>query len=115
MYENVFVPFGTSAAVSTVLILGMIWTLAWKGWALWLSARKGHKIWFVAMLILSTLGILPILYIFVFSKLQDKSRVVKRPVKRTVTVRKTNRSKRQTTRKATKKKPSTKKKTKKRK
>ena len=45
-----------------------VWSLFWKGWALWRSARLGSKKWFVAMLILNTVGILEILYIYVFSK-----------------------------------------------
>lgn len=45
----------------------LIWSLFWKGWALWLAARKGHKIWFVALLVINTVGILEIVYIFLFS------------------------------------------------
>lgn len=45
-----------------------IWTIPWKGWALWRSAQKKNKLWFVAMLLLNTLGILEILYIFVISE-----------------------------------------------
>jgi len=32
------------------------------------AARKGEKIWFVALLVINTLGILEILYIYVFSE-----------------------------------------------
>jgi hypothetical protein len=44
------------------------WTIAWKGMALWKSARKDQKPWFVAFLFVNTLGILEILYIYVFSE-----------------------------------------------
>lgn len=54
-------------------LLIFIWTLFWKGIALWKSARNGHKKWFVALLILNTLGILEIIYIFSFSKKLKKS------------------------------------------
>jgi len=50
----------------------IIWSLAWKGIALWKAARAGSKKWFIALLIINTLGILEILYIFVFSK-KEKS------------------------------------------
>lgn len=50
------------------LILAAIWTIPWKGVALWKAARNGHKVWFVALLILNTLAILEIIYIFAFSK-----------------------------------------------
>lgn len=46
----------------------LIWALAWKGWALWESGRRNQKGWFVGLLVVNTLGILEILYIFVFSK-----------------------------------------------
>ena len=48
----------------------------WKALALWKSARKGRKVWFVALLLINTLGILEILYIYVFSEMrsEDKSR-----------------------------------------
>lgn len=54
------------------LVLAVIWTIPWKGVALWKSARQGQKVWFVLMLILNTLAILEILYIFVFSKKDDE-------------------------------------------
>ena len=46
----------------------VIWTLPWKGLALWKSAQDNQKWWFIAILILNTLAILEILYICVFSK-----------------------------------------------
>lgn len=52
------------------LVLVSLWILIWKGFALWKSARNNSKIWFVVILIINTLGILEILYIFVFSKLK---------------------------------------------
>lgn len=52
----------------------MIWALVWKGLALWQSSRRNQKIWFVALLIINTLGILEILYIFVFSKMKIETK-----------------------------------------
>lgn len=46
----------------------IIWTLPWKAVALWMSARRSQKGWFIVLLVLNTLAILDILYIFVFSK-----------------------------------------------
>lgn len=51
-----------------LLIILIAWSLAWKGVALWKAARKGEKIWFVALLVINTLGILEILYVYVFSE-----------------------------------------------
>lgn len=50
-----------------LLVLGL-WTIPWKGWALWISARKGERWWFVALLLINTIGILEIIYIFFISK-----------------------------------------------
>ena len=47
------------------------WVIVWKGLALWKAARNGSKPWFVALLILNTVGILEIIYIFFFSKKKD--------------------------------------------
>ncbi|MDP4007296.1 MAG: DUF5652 family protein [bacterium] len=47
-----------------------LWTLPWKGVALWRAAKRGEKKWFVALLVINTLAVLEILYIFIFSKKQ---------------------------------------------
>ncbi len=39
-----------------------------KAIALWIAARKEAKAWFILILILNTVGILPLAYIFYFSK-----------------------------------------------
>jgi len=55
-----------------LLVLVAIWTLPWKGVALWRAAKNKDKIWFVILLIVNTLGILEIVYIFIFSKKKEK-------------------------------------------
>jgi len=51
-----------------IIWLAVLWTIPWKGVTLWKAAKNNHKWWFVALLVINTLGILEILYIFVFSK-----------------------------------------------
>ncbi len=51
-----------------LIALVVLWTLPWKGWALWKAARLSHKKWFVALLIINTLGILEIIYIYFVAK-----------------------------------------------
>lgn len=51
-----------------MVILIAVWTLPWKAWALWKAGKNGSWKWFIALLVLNTLAILEILYIFVFSK-----------------------------------------------
>lgn len=55
----------------------VVWSLAWKGLALWKAAHREEKGWFVALLVLNTLGILDILYLYVFSKEEKKKEEVK--------------------------------------
>jgi hypothetical protein len=51
-----------------LFVVIVIWETIWKGIGLWKAAKETQKYWFIAILILNTLGILPILYIFVFKK-----------------------------------------------
>lgn len=57
---------------SWVFILIMLWTLPWKGYALWKASKTDHKFWFMALLLINSLAILDILFIFVFSKMGKK-------------------------------------------
>ena len=47
-----------------LLAILLLWELVWKGIALWKAARESQKYWFIAILILNTVGVLPIIYIF---------------------------------------------------
>lgn len=51
-----------------LFVLLLVWSLFWKGQALWKSARRGDTYWFIAMLVINTVGILEILYLYLFSK-----------------------------------------------
>jgi hypothetical protein len=46
----------------------LVWSVIWKGLALWKAARNKDKWWFIVMLLVNTVGILEILYIYVFRK-----------------------------------------------
>ena len=50
-----------------------IWSIVWKGFALWRAAERKEKWWFIALLIINTFGILEILYIFVFGKKESEA------------------------------------------
>lgn len=51
-----------------VLIPLVTWSIVVKGIALWYSARASQKAWFVAVLVLNTIGILELAYIFLFRR-----------------------------------------------
>lgn len=50
------------------LIPLLLWEITWKGIALWKAAKNNQLSWFIIILILNTIGILPIVYIKFFQK-----------------------------------------------
>jgi methionyl-tRNA synthetase len=50
------------------MLVVALWTMPWKGVALWRAGGNKHLGWFVALFLLNTLAILEIIYIFGFSK-----------------------------------------------
>jgi len=55
-----------------LMVLLLLWSIPWKGAALWQAARKKDLSWFVVLLVVNTVGILEILYIYVFSRWKGK-------------------------------------------
>lgn len=66
-YMNEIIGYGTLPII-------ILWSLFWKAWSLWIAARKNQKIWFGALLLINLIGILEILYIFVFSQRKRESK-----------------------------------------
>lgn len=62
------------ASFMLLLLLAVIWEMIWKGIAMWKAARNGHKVWFVCILILNTLGILPIIYLLLYPSKKGRKR-----------------------------------------
>lgn len=46
----------------------LVWSIFWKGWALWKSANKKHLVWFILLLLINTFAILEIVYIFYLNR-----------------------------------------------
>ena len=59
--------------IFSAFIVLMIWSVIWKGLALWKAAQQGDKYWFIALLVINTVGILEILYIYIFSKKKESA------------------------------------------
>jgi len=57
-----------------VLTITVIWSVLWKGFSLWKSARNNQRYWFIALLILNTLGIAPIIYLAFFQMKRKASK-----------------------------------------
>jgi len=71
---------GNFAELGLLYVIGILalvlWTLVWKGLALWGAAKNGHKIWFIVMLIANTAGLLEIVYYFFFRKKGQKGQEI---------------------------------------
>lgn len=48
--------------------LVIAWAVIWKGIALWHAARNRQLVWYIAILIVNTVGILEIVYLIFFRK-----------------------------------------------
>lgn len=48
------------------IVLAFVWGMLWKGLALWYAARQRQRAWFIALLLVNTLGLLEIIYLFLF-------------------------------------------------
>lgn len=68
MVDTSFLSLQTNPQFASLIFILVLWEVFWKGIALWKAARESQKYWFIAILIVNTVGILPILYIFIFKK-----------------------------------------------
>lgn len=55
-------------SLNIIMIIVFLWTIPWKVYAVWTAVKHNHKKWFVALIILNTLAILEIFYIFYIAK-----------------------------------------------
>lgn len=62
-----FQPFGFPSISTWVVLPLLLWSTIWKGLALWRSARQSQKNWFIALLVLNTVGVLEIIYLFLIA------------------------------------------------
>lgn len=62
------IPFIGSPVFVLLFVLLIVWSSYWKGMALWRAGRRNELGWFITLFLINTLGILEILYLFVFSK-----------------------------------------------
>ncbi len=44
-----------------IMPLAVVWSMVWKGIALWRAGRNAHLAWFIVLFIVNTLGILEII------------------------------------------------------
>lgn len=68
-HEHTMVPV-LGPGLAAILVIVALWSVFWKGLALWHAARNKAPVWFVIMLIVNTAGILEIIYLFAVAKLK---------------------------------------------
>lgn len=61
---------GFGGGIFPVFILLAVWSLLWKGLALWHSAQKRQPWWFVILLFVNSAGLLELIYLFLVLKLK---------------------------------------------
>jgi len=51
-----------------LVLLLLAWSLPWKAVALWKAVKNHQRKWFIGLLLVNSLGILEMFYIFIFGK-----------------------------------------------
>ena len=69
--------FFNDPKVAIAMMLLSLWSLAWKGFALWKAAKSDSKNWFIALLLINTVGLLEITYLFYFSGKKSEQKKIK--------------------------------------
>lgn len=59
-----------------IIWVGILWSLPWKGMALWKAATRRDTGWFIALLVVNTVGLLDIVYLYFISERKRKTQVV---------------------------------------
>lgn len=57
---------------SPIFYLLIAWLVVWKGIALWHAASNKQLIWYIALFIINTAGILEIIYLIFFKKRKER-------------------------------------------
>jgi uncharacterized membrane protein len=60
------------ALAAPFILFAILWSLVWKGLALWHAARRGQYWWFLILTVVNTLGVLEIIYLFVVAQIKPK-------------------------------------------
>ena len=58
--------------IMPIILVAVVWTLFWKVLSLWHAAKKGKKGWFILLLLVNSLGVLDVFYLFYVEKIKAK-------------------------------------------
>jgi MFS family permease len=63
-----------------IFILAIV-DVALKGWGMWRAARLEKLGWFIALLIINSMGILPVIFLLLTNEEYEKKKLKKKPKK----------------------------------
>ncbi len=59
----------------TLFVSLIVWSLVWKGFALYKAGRNNSSIWFIILFVVNTLGLLEMVYLFMIKDQEVKEEV----------------------------------------
>jgi NADH:ubiquinone oxidoreductase subunit 6 (subunit J) len=80
-FTPLYSPFGPALfmTIIPIIIVVALWVVAIKGLALWHAARESQKWWFIALLVINTLGILEVIYLVWFRPKNSSKEIPEMP------------------------------------
>lgn len=79
-FNSPFTPGFMSIFIPLMLVIAL-WTIVLKGYSLWYAAHGEQKWWFIALLVINTVGILEIIYLIWFRPKNSGHDIPETPVK----------------------------------
>ena len=79
-FNSPFTPGFMSIFIPIMLVIAL-WTIVLKGYSLWYAAHGEQKWWFIALLVINTVGILEIVYLIWFRPKNSGHDISETPVK----------------------------------
>ena len=74
----IFAGFEIPTWLFGLIVVLMVWEGVWKLLAMWKAAKNNSIVWFIILAIFNTVGILPILYLYVFSEMKRGKRKIRK-------------------------------------
>jgi hypothetical protein len=65
-----------------IIVLVVAWEVIWKLTAMWYAGKNNSKAWFIALAVINTIGILPILYLIFYTDFFKSTQKVKAKARR---------------------------------
>ncbi len=67
--------------IGIIFVLLALFAIAIKGYALWHAAKRNEKWWFIALLLINTLGLLELVYLIFIAKIWFRGALAPAPKK----------------------------------